>query len=193
MLSAALALAVTPSQASAQRFGGDFGGAVGFWLAYVDPGVGPDRSFGRDLGAVAALGGRVFLQTGRVRLGAGAFGGSFTDEGRNAGGFDVSGHLSAGGFIAEYLVIQRNFELALGGMAGGGLLTIEELQDVDVAGDVETLRRRSDGIFAAYPWVRLGYNPAPFVNVGLELGYFAGTEGVGGFAVSLDVLAGIIP
>lgn len=186
-------LASAPGSAFAQRFGGDFGGAVGFWLVYVDPGVDRDQSFGRDLGGIVAMGGRAFLQTGRVRLGGGAFGGSFTDEGRNPSGADVSGGLSAGGFIAEYLVVQQNFELALGGMAGGGVLTIEELLDVDVSGDVETLRRRSETIFVGYPWVRVGHNPAPFINVGLQLGYLFGSEDIGGFSAGIDILVGIIP
>lgn len=187
------AVALAPGSAFGQRFGGDFGGAVGFWLVYVDPGVDSEQSFGRDLGGVAALGGRAFLQTGRVRLGGGAFGGSFTDEGQNSSGFDVSGRLTAGGFVAEYLLVQRNVELAVGGLAGGGVLTLEELLDVDVTGDVETLRRRSEGVFVGYPWLRLGYNPAPFVNVGLQVGYLLGSEGVGGFAAGIDVAAGIIP
>ncbi len=190
-LSVAVAVGAAPDAARAQRFGGEFGAAFGFWGAYIDPGIGPSRSFGRDLGQVAALGGRLFLQTGRVRLGAGAFGGGFTDEGANPGGFDVSGHLSAGGFTAEYLVVQQNVELAIGGMAGGGRLTIEELQDV--TGDVETVVRRRHSIFVVYPWARLGYNPATLVNVGLELGYVAGSRGVGGFGVSLDVMVGLIP
>jgi hypothetical protein len=184
-----------PGSAFAQRFGGDFGGAVGFWLLYVDPGIEENRSFGRDVGDVVAFGGRGFLQTGRVRLGGGGFGGSFSCEGLNESGNRVQGGLSGGGFVAEYLLVQRNLELAVGGLAGGGVVTIEELLPPEVgdSGDVERLRRRREGIFIGYPWVRLGYNPAPLVNAGLQLGYLVGSEDVGGFAVSIDVLVGIIP
>jgi hypothetical protein len=184
-------LVLLPSLASAQRFGGDYGAAAGVWVLYVDPGVKPDESFGRDLGGVVAFGGRIFLQTGRVRLGGAAFGGGFTDQGLNAAGFDVSGGLSGGGVTAEYLVVQQNLEVALGGMLGGGTLNIEEL--LGVTGDVENINRRRDTLFLSYPWVRLGYNPAPFVNVGLEVGYMLGTQGVGGFSAGLDILVGLIP
>jgi len=188
-------LILLPGSAFAQRFGGDFGGAVGFWLLYVDPGIEEDRSFGRDVGGVVAFGGRGFLQTGRVRLGGGGFAGSFSCEGLNESSNRVQGGLSGGGFVAEYLLVQRNLELTVGGLAGGGVVTIEELLPPEMGdlGDIERLRRRRDGIFIGYPWVRLGYNPAPFVNAGLQLGYLIGSEDVGGFAVSLDVLVGIIP
>lgn len=185
------ALLLFPGMAQAQRFGGDFGGGGGFWLLYVDPGVETEGSFGRDIGQVVALGGRGFLQTGRIRLGGGGFGGSFTDEGLNADDNRVTGGLSGGGFTAEYLLVRRNAELLIGGLLGGGSLTIEERLSVD--GDVDTLRRRRDTIFVGYPYLRGGYNPAPFVNVGLQLGYLIGTEGVGGFAVGLDILVGIVP
>lgn len=194
-LALASAILFLPATASAQRFGGDFGGAGSFWAVYVNPGVGVDRSFGADLGGVFALGGRGFLQTGRVRLGGGAVGGSFTDEGFNGAGNKVEGGLSFGGFTAEYLVVQRDYEVAAGAMIGGGVLTVEELLPA-VPGDdpdVDRLRRRREGIFAGYPWVRVGYNPAPFVNAGLQLGYFFGTEDVNGFAVGLDVGLGLIP
>lgn len=188
-------LVLLPGSALAQRFGGDFGGAVGFWLLYVDPGIKEDRSFGRDVEGVVAFGGRGFLQTGRVRLGGGGFGGSFSSEGLNESGNRVQGGLSGGGFVAEYLLVQQNLELAVGGLAGGGVVTIEELLPPEPgdSGDVERLRRRREGIFIGYPWVRLGYNPAPLVNAGLQLGYLVGSEDVGGFAVSIDVLVGIIP
>lgn len=180
-----------PESACAQRFGGDFGGGGGFWLVYADLGIDADRSFGRDVGGVVALGGRGFLQTGRVRLGGGAFGGGFVDEGSNSGGNRVQGGFSGGGFTAEYLVVQRNLELAVGGMAGGGVLTIEEI--VGVSGEVEELRRRRESMFLGYPWLRVSYNPAPLINVGLQLGYMAGTQEVGGFAIGLDIMAGLIP
>lgn len=188
-------LVLLPASAYGQRFGGDFGGAVGFWLLYVDPGIEEDRSFGRDVGSVLGVGGRGFLQTGRVRLGGGGFGGSFISEGLNESGHKVDGALSGGGFIAEYLLVQRNLELTVGGFAGGGVLTLVEFlppEPGDV-GDVERLRRRRQTLFIGYPWVRLGYNPAPFVNAGLQLGYLIGSEDVGGFAASIDVLVGIIP
>lgn len=182
---------VQATPAFAQRFGGQFGGAAGFWLTYVAVDVRTDRSLGRDLGGVITLGARAFFQTGRVRLGGGGFGGSFTDEGPNAAGNPVSGSLSAGGFTAEYLVLQRDVEIALGGLAGGGVLTIEE--QVSRTGDVEQINRRRDTIFVGFPWVRLGWNAAPFVNIGLHLGYMYGSEDVGGFTVGIDVLAGLIP
>jgi hypothetical protein len=184
-----------PTSALAQRFGGDFGGAVGFWLLYVDPGIEEDQSFGRDVGGVLGMGGRGFLQTGRVRLGGGGFGGSFSREGLNESGHKVEGGLSGGGFIAEYLLVQRNLELTVGGFAGGGVLTLEEFLPPEAGdvGDIERLRRRRQGIFIGYPWVRLGYNPAPLVNAGLQLGYLISSEDVGGFAASIDVLVGIIP
>ena len=128
---------------------------------------------------------------GLLCLGAGFFGGGFTNEGPNESGNKVDGRLSSGGFIAEYLALQKNFEVALGGMAGGGVITVEE--HISSTGDVELLRRRRTSYFAAYPWVRLGYNPAPFVNVGLDLGYYFGTNDVGGFAASLDIVVGLIP
>ncbi|UCC82572.1 MAG: hypothetical protein JSW46_16595 [Gemmatimonadota bacterium] len=184
-------LLLLPEPASAQRFGGDFGGGGGFWLVYVDVGVDVDRSFGRDVGGAVTLGGRGFLQTGKVRLGGGAFGGGFVDEGLNTAGNRVQGGFSAGGFTAEYLVVQQNLELVIGGMAGGGVLTIEEI--VSVSGEVEDLRRRKESMFVGYPWVRVGYNPAAFVNVGLQLGYVAGTQDVGGFAIGLDIMVGLIP
>lgn len=180
-----------PDSALAQRFGGDYGAAAGLWILYVDPRIEPDESFGRDLGGIVALGGRIFLQTGRVRLGAAAFAGSFSDEGLNEAGFEVSGRLSAGGFTAEYLVVQQNLEVIIGGLAGGGTLNIEELRDS--SRDVETIRRRRESVFMGFPWVRVAYNLAPFVNVGLELGYLFGTQGVGGPAIGLDILVGLIP
>jgi hypothetical protein len=190
LLSSAVLL-LLPGPACAQRFGGDFGGGGGFWLVYVDPGVDSDRSFGREVGGVVAMGGRGFLQTGKVRVGGGAFGGGFVDEGINSGGNRVQGGFSAGGFTAEYLVVQQNLELAIGGMAGGGVLTIEEI--VSVSGALEELRRRRESMFVGYPWIRVGYNPAPFINVGLQLGYILGTQDVEGFAVGLDIMAGLIP
>lgn len=191
LLLASVVFLVAPEPASAQRFGGDFGGGGGFWLVYADPGIDSDRSFGRDVGGVVALGGRGFLQTGKVRLGGGAFGGGFVDEGVNSGGNRVQGGFSAGGFTAEYLIVQQNLELVIGGMAGGGVLTIEEI--VSVSGEVEDLRRRREPMFVGYPWVRVGYNPATFINVGLQLGYMAGTQDVSGFAIGLDIMAGLIP
>ena len=177
--------------AFSQRLGGDFGGGGQFWVLYIDPGIDVDRSFGRDVGGVTAIGGRGFLQTRRVRLGGGGFGGSFSDEGLNEDGNRVQGGLSAAGFTAEYLAVQQDLEVAVGALLGGGVLSLEER--LSVSGDVEELRRRRDAIFVAYPWVRLGYNPAPFVNVGLQLGYFVGTEDVGGFAIGLEVGVGLIP
>lgn len=184
-------LLLTPESAFAQRFGGDYGGGGGFWLVYAGLGIETDRAFGRDVGGVVALGGRGFLQTGVVRLGGGAFGGGFVDKGLNSTGNRVQGGFSAGGFTAEYLVVQRNLELIIGGMAGGGILTIEEV--VSVSGGVEDLRRRRETMFVGYPWVRVGYNPAPFINVGLQLGYMVGTQEVGGFAAGLDFMVGLIP
>lgn len=182
---------VLPNSAQAQRFGGQFGGGAAFWVVYVDPGISPDQSFGRDVGEVIALGTRAFVQTGKVRLGAGFFSGGFTDAGLNQDGNPVDGGLSSGGLIGEYLALQQNFEIAVGGMAGGGVITIEER--IGTTGDIETLRRRREAFFAAYPWVRFGYNPAPFINVGLELGYYGGTKDVGGFAAALDIVVGLIP
>jgi hypothetical protein len=191
LLLASAVLLILPEPASAQRFGGDFGGGGGFWLVYADLGIDADRSFGRDVGGVITLGGRGFLQTGKVRLGGGAFGGGFVDKGQNSAGNSVQGGFSAGGFAAEYLIVQQNLELVIGGMAGGGVLTIEEI--VSVRGEVEDLRRRKESMFVGYPWVRVGYNPAPFINVGLQLGYMVGTQDVGGFAMGLDIMAGLIP
>jgi len=184
-------LTLVPDTAFGQRFGGDYGAAAGFWLLYINPGVDASESFGKDLGNIAALGGRLFFQTGRFRLGGAVFGGSFIDEGVNEAGFMVSGGISAAGITAEYLVVQQNLEVIFGGMFGGGTLNIEE--QLDVTGGVETLRRRRQSIFIGYPWARIGYNPAPFINVGFELGYLLGTEGVGGPAIGLDILVGLIP
>ena len=194
-LAVLMALLALPGTASAQRFGGDFGGAGGFWAVYVSPGLESDRTFGRDVGGAAALGGRGFLQTGRVRLGGGAVGGSFVDEGQNPDGNRVQGGLSFGGFTAEYLAVQQNVEVAVGGMIGGGVLTLEELlpAEPDDDADVERLRRREEAVFAGYPWVRLGYNAAPFVNAGLQVGYLLGGGDVSGFAVGIDITVGLIP
>lgn len=187
----ALLLTLLPHSAFAQRFGGQIGGAAGFWLLYIVPNIESNQSFGRDLGNVVALGGRGFVQFERVRLGGGAFGGSFTSEGLNTSGNEVTGAVSGGGFTAEYLALRETLEIAFGGLAGGGVVTVEErLSD---SGDVETLNRRRDTIFVGLPWVRLGYNPAPFVNVGLQLGYFIGTRDFDGFTVGLDVMVGLIP
>lgn len=184
-------LALAPAPAYAQRFGGDYGGAVGLWFVYADPGIDAQDSFGRDLGGAAALGGRLFFQRGRLRLGLGGFTGGFTKDGRNEAGNQVQGGLSTGGFIAEYLIVQQNLELVAGGMIGPGLLTVEE---VLVPGDdVENLNRRRDTTIVGYPWVRVGYNPMPFINVGLELGYLVGGEGIGGFAGGIEVAVGLIP
>ncbi len=185
------ALTLLPATAWAQRFGGQFGGAGGFWLVFVNPDVDNDQSFGRDLGGVIGLGGRGFLQTGRVRLGGGAFGGGFVDEGLNPAGNEVEGGLSAAGFTFEYLAYQQNLEVMVGGLVGGGSLTLEER--LGSAGGVESLRRRRDRVFVGYPWVRVGYNLAPFANAGLQLGYLFGTRDIGGFAIGLDVLVGLIP
>lgn len=184
-----------PATASAQRFGGDFGGAGGLWAVYIAPGISSERSFDRDLGAVVALGGRGFLQTGKVRLGGGAAGGGFVDAGSNAAGNRVDGGLSFGGFIAEYLAVQQNLEVTVGGMIGGGVLTLEELLPAQLGDDpdVERFRRRQETLFVGYPWVRVGYNPAPFVNAGLQIGYLFAAEDAGGFAVGLDVSVGLIP
>jgi hypothetical protein len=187
----AFILTLVPSSSYAQRFGGDYGAAAGVWVLFVDPGVDSEDSFGRDLGGVIAFGGRLFFQTGRVRLGGAFFGGGFAKEGVNAAGFDVSGGLSGGGFTAEYLAVQHNLELSLGGMVGGGTLNVEEL--LGVSSDVESINRRRDTVVLGYPWARLGYNPAPFVNVGLEVGYMLGTQGVGGFSVGFDIFVGLIP
>jgi hypothetical protein len=182
---------LVPSTGYAQRFGGDYGAAAGLWVLFVDPGIDSEDSFDRDLGGVIAFGGRLFFQTGRVRLGGAFFGGGFTKEGVNGDGLDVSGGLSAGGFTAEYLAVQQNLELSLGGMLGGGTLNVEEL--MGVSGDVESINRRRDTIVLGYPWARIGYNPAPFVNVGLQVGYLLATQGVGGFSVGLDIVVGLIP
>lgn len=180
-----------PTDGRAQRFGGYYGGAGGFWLMYVAPDIPADRSFDRELGDVVTLGGRGFVQVGRVRLGGGGLGGSFTDEGLNEAGNRVSGSLSMGGFTAEYLVVQQDYEIAVGGLAGGGRFELEERLSLD--GDVERLNRRSEGIFVGVPWVRVAYNPAPFVNAGLQVGYVVGSEGFDGFAIGLDIVAGLIP
>lgn len=185
------ALLLGPSDAPAQRFGGQYGVGAGFWMLYLDPGVDAERAFGRGVGNVVALGGRGFVQLGRVRLGGGGFAGGFTDEGLNPAGNPVEGRLSGGGFTAEYLVVQQNFELIVGGMAGGGALTIEE--ELSSSGGVDELRRRQDTIFLGYPWVRAGYNVAPFVNVGFQLGYLVGGNDVDGFAASIDIVVGLIP
>lgn len=187
----ACGLALLPATASAQRFGGQFGAAGGFWLVFVDLDVDDDRNLGRDLGGVIGLGGRGFVQTGRVRLGGGAFGGGFVDEGLNSAGNEVEGGLSGGGFTFEYLAVQRNIEVAVGGLVGGGSLTVEER--LGSAGGVESLRRRRDNIFVGYPWVRVAYNLAPFANAGLQLGYLLGTQDTHGFSIGLDVLVGLIP
>ena len=188
---AALLCLLAPASASAQRFGGQFGGAAGFWLSYIAIAIEPERSFGRDLGGIVTLGARGFFQTGRVRVGGGGFGGSFTDEGLNASGNQVTGGLSAGGFTAEYLVMQRDVEVAIGGLAGGGVISIEER--IAEVGDVEQLNRRKETIFVGLPWARLGWNAAPFVNVGLEIGYLVGSKDVSGFVIGIDILAGLIP
>ncbi len=190
-LALAIGLALLPATAWAQRFGGQFGGAGGFWLVYVDLDVDDDRSLGRNLDGVIGLGGRGFLQTGRVRLGGGAFGGGFVDEGLNSAGNEVEGGLSATGFTFEYLAVQQNIEVVVGGLVGGGSLTVEER--LGSAGGVESLNRQRDSIFLGYPWVRVAYNLAPFANAGLQLGYLIGSRDIGGFAIGLDVLVGLIP
>ncbi len=177
--------------AHAQRFGGQFGAAAGFWLQYLVVDIKTEDSFGRDLGNIVLLGGRGFVQSGRVRLGFGAFGGSHVNEGVNAAGNEVTGGLSGAGFTAEYLVVQKNLELVIGGFAGGGTLLAEER--LGVSGDVEMLNRREDTIFFGIPWVRLGYNIAPFVNTGIQLGYLVGSQGLDGLTLSIDVFAGLIP
>ncbi len=186
-------LAVAPSPALAQRFGGDYGGAVGLWVVYADLGIDAGDSFGRDLGGVAAIGGRLFFQTGRLRLGLGGFTGGVTGDGPNEAGYQVQGRLSTGGFIAEYLVIQQNLELTAGGMLGPGRLTLEEIVDPADDDGFEVLRRDRETIFVGYPWARVGYNPMPFVNLGLELGYVIGSEGVGGLAGGIQIFLGLIP
>ncbi len=191
LLLVAALLMLAPTPALAQRFGGDYGGAVGLWLVYADPGIDAQDSFGRDLGGVLGVGGRLFFQKTRLRLGLGGFTGGFTGDGLNDAGNQVQGGLSAGGFIFEYLIVQQNLEVAAGAMAGPGLVSLEEI--LDLGDDIENLDRRRYTFVAGYPWVRLGYNPMPFVNVGLELGYFFGTEGVGGFAGGIDILVGLIP
>ena len=192
----ALALALVlfaswPGRAVAQRFGGQYGGGAGFWIQYLAPNITAEDAFGRDVGGVVMLGGRGFLQIGRVRLGGGGFGGSFTDEGVNDAGNEVTGGVSGGGFIAEYLVLRDNYEVAVGGLAGGGSFSVEER--LDLRGDVEALRRRKKAIFIGEPWVRVAYNLAPFVNAGLQIGYLIGSEDFHGFSVGLDVLVGLIP
>lgn len=191
LLVAVVLLAPTP--ALAQRFGGDYGGAVGLWLVYADPGIDAQDSFGRDLGGVLGVGGRLFVQKTRLRLGLGGFTGGFTGDGRNEAGNQVQGGLSAGGLIAEYLIVQQNLEVAAGTMLGPGRLTLEEIRDPSDEDGFEELRRDRHTIIVGYPWARVGYNPMPFVNVGLELGYFFGTEGVGGVAGGIDILVGLIP
>ena len=186
-----LASLAVPGEVEAQRFGGQFGAAGGFWLQYVTADAGVERSFGRDLGDLILTGGRGFIQTGRVRLGGGAFGGSFLDEGVNAAGNEVTGGLGGAGFVAEYLVVQQNLEVTVGGLIGGGTITIEELLGVD--GEVESLNRIEDTIFIGIPWVRVGYNIAPFVNTGFQVGYLLGSQGFDGFSISVDVTAGLIP
>lgn len=186
-----MAILVAPGEASAQRFGGQFGGAGGFWFLYVSPDIEEARSFDRDVGGLLLLGGRGFLQVGRVRLGGGGLGGSFADEGLNPAGNDVSGGLDAGGFTAEYLVLQKDIEVAVGGLIGGGEFRFEERLAVD--GDVESLNRRQRAIFVGMPWARAGYNVAPFVNVGAQLGYLIGSEDIDGFTLGFDVLVGLIP
>jgi hypothetical protein len=186
-------LALTPAPALAQRFGGDYGGAVGLWIVYADPGIDASDSFGHDLGGVAAIGGRLFFQTGRMRLGLGGFTGGFTGDGANEDGYQVQGGLTAGGFIAEYLIVQQNLEVAAGGMVGPGRLTLEEIRDSADDDGFEVLRRDRKTTFVGYPWARVGYNPMPFVNVGLELGYLFGSDGVGGFAGGIEILLGLIP
>jgi hypothetical protein len=186
-------LALAPAPAVAQRFGGDYGGAVGLWIVYADPGIDAADSFDRDLGGVAAVGGRLFFQTGRLRLGLGGFTGGFTGDGANEDGYQVQGGLTSGGFIAEFLIVQQNLEVAAGGMLGPGRLTLEEIVDPADDDGFEVLRRDRKTIAVAYPWARVGYNPMPFVNLGLEAGYMIGSEGVGGFAAGIEVLLGLIP
>lgn len=183
--------ALWPSRALAQRFGGQYGGGGGFWMQYLAPNLDAKDGFGRDLGGAVTLGGRGFVQIGRVRLGGGGFGGGFTGEGVNGAGNEVTGGVSGGGFIAEYLVLQRNLEVAVGGLAGGGSFSVEERLAVE--GDVETLHRRKKSVFIGQPWVRVAYNLAPFVNAGLQLGYLIGSRDLHGVSVGLDVLIGLFP
>lgn len=193
LLGLAAILAFAPTPAAAQRFGGDYGGAFGLWIIYGDPGLDAQRSFGRDLGGLAAVGGRIFFQTGRARLGLGGFTGAFVGDGPNEAGNQVQGGLTTGGVIAEYLVVQQNVEVALGGMLGPGRLSVEEVL-VQAGGDgVENLDRQRDTIIVGYPWARLAYNPMPFVNLGLELGYLIGGEGIGGLTGGVDIMVGLIP
>ncbi len=187
----ALVALALPEQAHAQRFGGQFGGGGGFWMMVLVPDIAESRSFDRDLGAVVGFGGRGFIQTGRVRLGGGGFGGSFTDEGLNPADNRVSGGLGVGGFTAEYLLMRRNIEVIVGALLGGGELTLEERVGFD--GDVEILNRREESIVVGLPWLRVGYNAAPLVNLGLQVGYLVGSEDVEAFAVGIDVLVGLIP
>lgn len=188
-------LAVTPRPALGQRFGGDYGAAFGLWIVFGDPGLDAERSFDRDLGPVAAVGGRIFFQTGRARLGLGGFTGGFVSDGPNEDDppRQVQGGLTTGGFIAEYLVVQRNLEVALGGMLGPGRLSVEKVLVPADDDGVENLDRYRNTILVGYPWARVGYNPKPFVNVGLELGYLVGGEGIGGFASSIELMLGLIP
>lgn len=186
-----LGILAFPRDGAAQRFGGQFGGAGGIWALYVAPDVEDEFSFDRDLGGLILIGGRGFLQVGRIRLGGGGFGGSFTDEGLNPAGNDVTGGLGGGGFTAEYLLVQRDYEVAVGGLIGGGSYTFEERLSLD--GDVETLNRRQRSIFIGMPWARAGYNLAPLVNAGLQIGYLIGSEDVGGFSIGLDIVVGLIP
>ncbi len=188
---AVLFVCCQPDAAWAQRFGGQFGGAAGFWLQYMIPNIDTRSTFGRDLGDLVLVGGRGFIQTGRVRLGFGAFGGSFTDEGVNSAGNEVSGGLNAAGLTAEYLIVQKELELIVGGFIGGGTLNVEEL--LSVTGEVETINRVKESLVIGIPWVRAGYNIAPLVNVGVEVGYMVGTQGFDGLTIGLDILAGLIP
>lgn len=193
LLLAASVVVSAPTPSVAQRFGGDYGGAFGLWIVYGEPGLDAERSFGRDLGGLAAVGGRIFFQTGRARLGLGGFSGAFVSDGPNQAGNQVQGGLTTGGFIAEYLVVQQNLEVALGGMLGPGRLSVEEVL-IQAGGDgIENLDRDRDTIIVGYPWARVGYNPMPFVNVGLELGFLIGGEGIGGPAGGVEIMVGLIP
>ncbi len=187
----ALSILSSPDTAHAQRFGGQFGAAVGFWLQYVAVNLDEQRSFGRDLGDLVLTGARGFVQTERVRLGGGAFDGSFVSEGVNAVGNEVTGGLSGAGFVAEYLVVRQDLEVLVGGMVGGATLNTEER--LATRGDVETINRIKDTIFIGIPWVRVGYNVAPFVNTGFQVGYLIGAQGFDGFTLGLDITVGLIP
>lgn len=184
-------LVAQADRAEAQRFGGQFGAAGGFWLQYLVADVGDDRNFGRDLGDLVLVGGRGFIQSGRVRLGGGGFGGAFVDEGVNEAGNEVTGGFSGGGLIIEYLIRQQDLELLVGGLIGGGTLNIEER--ISVTGNVETVNRVRDTLFIGQPWVRVGYNLAPFLNTGVQIGYLIGTQGFDGFSLGIDITAGLIP